>query len=133
MDPSSQSQKNILIAEDETALRELYMSLLQAEGHVVVGVDNGEAAYGVLLTKHFDLLLLDILMPKLTGLDLLERLRIENKLSAVSTIVMLTNLSDDARVAESLKYGIRGYMVKSNYTPDVFMNEVHKYLATGSS
>lgn len=121
-------KKSILIAEDETALRELYMSLLQREGYEVVGVDNGEAAYGVLLARHFDLFLLDILMPKLTGLELLDRLQRESKLNASGKIVMLTNLSDDTRIAESLKYGIRGYMVKSNYTPDVFIKEVKHYL-----
>ncbi len=121
-------KKSVLIAEDETALRELYMSLLQREGYEVVGVDNGEAAYGVLLARHFDLLLLDILMPKLTGLELLDRLQRESKLNATGKIVMLTNLSDDTRIAESLKFGIRGYMVKSNYTPDIFIKEVKHYL-----
>lgn len=104
------------------------MALLQRDGYDVVGVDNGEAAYGVLLARHFDLLLLDILMPKLSGLDLLDRLQRESKLDAVGKIVMMTNLSDDTRIAESLRYGIRGYMVKSNYTPDVFMKEVKHYL-----
>ncbi|MFO0703929.1 MAG: response regulator [Patescibacteria group bacterium] len=122
------TKKSVLIAEDETALRELYMSLLQKEGYEVVGVDNGEAAYGVLLARHFDLLLLDILMPKLTGLELLDRLQRESKLDAASKIVMLTNLSDDTRIAESLRYGIRGYMVKSNYTPDIFIKEVKHYV-----
>ena len=101
---------------------------LANQGHEVVGVDNGEAAYGVLLARHFDLLLLDILMPKLTGLELLDRLQRESKLDAASKIVMLTNLSDDTRIAESLRYGIRGYMVKSNYTPDIFIKEVKHYV-----
>jgi len=121
-------KKSVLIAEDESALRELYMSILQKEGYDVVGVDNGEAAYGVLIARHFDLLLLDILMPKLTGLELLDRLQRESKLTSVDKIVMLTNLSDDTRIAESLKYGIRGYMVKSNYTPDIFLKEVKHYI-----
>ncbi len=121
-------KKSVLIAEDESALRELYMALLQAAEYDVTGVDNGEAAYGVLTERKFDLLLLDILMPKLTGIELLDRLQKESKLDAARKIVMLTNLSDDARIAESLKFGIRGYMVKSNYTPDIFLKEVKHYL-----
>lgn len=125
---AEESKKKILIAEDESELRELYMDILQREGYEVVGVDNGESAYGVLLTKEFDLFLLDILMPKLSGLELLERLKSQGKLDSSKKIVILTNLSDDTRIAESVKYGIRGYMVKSNYTPDIFVTEVNKYI-----
>ncbi|MBP6994250.1 response regulator [Candidatus Woesebacteria bacterium] len=120
-------KKHILLAEDESALRELYKSLLEQEGYDVTAVENGEAAYQVLVKGHFDLLLLDILMPKLSGLELLEILQKEEKLSSANAIVMLTNLSDDTKIAEALKYGIRGYMVKSNYTPDTFIQEVRHY------
>ena len=120
-------KKHILLAEDESALRELYKSLLEQEGYLVTAVENGEAAYQVLVKQTFDLLLLDILMPKLSGLELLEILQKEQKLSAANAIVMLTNLSDDTKIAEALKFGIRGYMVKSNYTPDTFTQEIRHY------
>jgi CheY-like chemotaxis protein len=121
-------KKTIILAEDESALRDLYKSLLEQEGFEVVAVDNGEAAYEVLVARKFDLLLLDILMPKLSGLELLERLQKEGRLSCADAIVMLTNLSDDTKIAEALKYGIRGYMVKSNYDPQTFLTEVKHYL-----
>jgi CheY-like chemotaxis protein len=121
-------KKSILIAEDESALRELYKSLLEQEGFEVVSVDNGEAAYGVLVARKFNLLLLDILMPKLSGLELLERLQQEGRLMSADNIVMLTNLSDDTKIAEALRYGIRGYMVKSNYDPQTFVTEVKHYI-----
>lgn len=121
-------KKTIILAEDESALRDLYKSLLEQEGFEVVAVDNGEAAYEVLVARTFNLLLLDILMPKLSGLELLERLQKEGRLSCADAIVMLTNLSDDTKIAEALKYGIRGYMVKSNYDPLTFVTEVRHYL-----
>jgi CheY-like chemotaxis protein len=121
-------KKTIILAEDESALRDLYKSLLEQEGFEVVAVDNGEAAYEVLVARKFDLLLLDILMPKLSGLELLERLQKEGRLTSADAIVMLTNLSDDTKIAEALKYGIRGYMVKSNYDPQTFLTEVKHYL-----
>jgi len=120
-------KKSIIIAEDESALRDLYKSLLEQAGYDVTAVDNGEAAYEVLVARKFNLLLLDILMPKLSGLELLERLQTEGRLGSADAIVMLTNLSDDSKIAEALKYGIRGYMVKSNYTPDTFIEEVRHY------
>lgn len=122
-------KKSVLIAEDESALRELYRSLLAQDGFEVVAVENGESAYEKIAQGKFNLLLLDILMPKLSGLDLLERLQKEGKITNLDNIVMLTNLSDDTKIAEALKYGIRGYMVKSNYTPDTFVQEVRNYLA----
>lgn len=122
------TRKSIILAEDESALRDLYKSLLEQDGLEVVAVDNGEAAYEVLVARKFNLLLLDILMPKLSGLELLERLQKEGRLASADAIVMLTNLSDDSKIAEALKYGIRGYMVKSNYDPQTFVTEVRHYL-----
>ncbi len=122
-------KKSILLAEDESALRDLYRSLLEQDGYAVIAVDNGEEAYEKIVSGKFNLLLLDILMPKLSGLELLERLQQEGKLANVDNVVMLTNLSDDTKIAEALRYGIRGYMVKSNYTPDTFIAEVRNYLA----
>lgn len=123
------SKKSVLIAEDESALKELYKSLLEQEGYEVVAVDNGEAAYGVLVARSFDLMLLDILMPKLSGLELLAKMKQEGRMGAVTNIVMLTNLSDDTKIAEALTYGIRGYMVKSNYDPQTFVTEVRNYFS----
>lgn len=128
MTTTNKIPKSILLAEDETALRELYAGLLKEAGYEVVAVDNGEAAYGVLAARKFDLLLLDILMPKLNGLELLERLQKENRLDSASSVIMLTNLSDDTKIAEALKFGIRGYMVKSSYDPQTFITEVKNYL-----
>lgn len=122
------SKKSILIAEDESALRELYKTLLEQEGYEVVAVDNGEAAYGVLVARRFNLLLLDILMPKLSGIELLQKMKAEGRLPQVDNIVMLTNLSDDSKIAEALTYGIRSYMVKSNYDPASFVSEVKHYV-----
>lgn len=123
------TKKSVLIAEDESALKDLYKSLLEQEGYEVVAVDNGEAAYGVLVARSFDLLLLDILMPKLSGLELLAKMKQEGRMGSVTNIVMLTNLSDDTKIAEALTYGIRGYMVKSNYDPQTFITEVKNYLS----
>lgn len=123
------SKKSVLIAEDESSLRDLYRSLLTQDGYAVEAVVNGEEAYAKVKDGKYDLLLLDILMPKMSGLELLERLQQEGKLGNIKNIVMLTNLSDDTKIAEALRYGIRGYMVKSNYTPDTFISEVRNYLA----
>lgn len=120
--------KKILIAEDVTALRDFYASILASAGYTVTAATDGEDAYHQLPGGPYDLFLLDILMPKLNGIDLLERLKQEDKHASVPRIVMLTNLSDDMKIAQALQYGIRGYMIKSSYTPDKFLEEVEKYV-----
>lgn len=125
---SLDSPKRILIAEDEMALRELYVAVLRGAGFEVVMAADGEEADMELKKQIPDLLLLDILMPKLTGIELLQRLKDQHRLAAIPKIVMLTNLTDDAKIAEAVIFGIRGYLVKSNFTPDTLILEVQKYL-----
>lgn len=122
------SPKRILIAEDEMALRELYVAVLRGAGFEVVMAADGEEADMELRKQIPDLLLLDILMPKLNGIELLQRLKDQHRLAAIPKIVMLTNLTDDAKIAEAVTFGIRGYLVKSNFTPDTLILEVQKYL-----
>ena len=113
------SPKRILIAEDEMALRELYVAVLRGAGFEVVMAADGEEADMELKKQIPDLLLLDIL---------LQRLKDQHRLAAIPKIVMLTNLTDDAKIAEAVTFGIRGYLVKSNFTPDTLILEVQKYL-----
>lgn len=65
----------VLVAEDEAALRRLTVLLLRSSGYAVVGVEDGEAAWDALNREPFDLVVTDHCMPRLSGLELLERLR----------------------------------------------------------
>jgi CheY-like chemotaxis protein len=127
----SDAPKKIIVAEDESALRELYVAVLGIAGYEVVGAADGEEAYSTLKKQIPDLLLLDILMPKLNGIELLQRLSDENIIHSIPRIVMLTNLTDDSKIAQTVTFGIRGYMIKSSYTPDTLIAEVAKYLGQG--
>jgi len=117
----------ILVVEDEQDLRDLYVQILQQEGYVVDNAEDGEKAYDKLSKNEYDLVLLDIILPKMDGLQILEKLAKINKMK-FDKIVLLTNLGQDLVVAKALDYGVRGYMIKSDYTPEEIVNEIKGYL-----
>ncbi len=104
--------KRILFVEDDDALAGVYLVRLQAEGFDVKRVANGEEALAAATEFHPDLVLLDVMMPKVGGFDVLDILR-NTPETANLKIVMLTALSQetDRKRAESL--GVDDYLVKS--------------------
>lgn len=105
-------KKKILLVEDDTALASVYRARLELEGFDVKEVNNGEEALAATLDYHPDLILLDAMMPKISGFDVLDILRNTPETANVR-IVMLTALSQpkDKERAEGL--GVDDYMVKS--------------------
>lgn len=105
-------KKKILLVEDDKALAAVYLSRLQLEGFDVRHVVNGEEALSAALNYKPDLILLDAMMPKISGFDVLDILRNTPETSNVR-IIMLTALSQakDKETAERL--GVDDYLVKS--------------------
>lgn len=107
-----ESKKKILLVEDDTALAAVYRSRLELEGFDIREVNNGEEALSATLDYKPDLILLDAMMPKISGFDVLDILRNTPETANVR-IIMLTALSQpkDKERAEGL--GVDDYMVKS--------------------
>lgn len=105
-------KKKILLVEDDTALSAVYRSRLEIEGFDVREANNGEDALSATVEYRPDLILLDVMMPKISGFDVLDILRNTPETANVR-IVMLTALSQpkDRERAESL--GVDDYLVKS--------------------
>lgn len=108
----SESKKRILLVEDDTALASVYRSRLELEGFEVEEVHNGEDALSVAMSFRPDLIVLDAMMPKISGFDVLDILRNTPETGSIK-IVMLTALSQpkDKERAENL--GVDDYLVKS--------------------
>jgi len=117
----------ILVVEDEEYLRDLYVQILAQEGYQVTSAVNGEDAYNLLTKNTYALVLLDIILPKMDGLQVLDKLKTKGA-TGNKHIVLLSNLGQDLVVAKAMEFGIRGYMVKSDYTPDELLKEVKGYL-----
>ena len=105
-------KKKILLVEDDMALSAVYRSRLEIEGFDVREANNGEDALSATVEYRPDLILLDVMMPKISGFDVLDILRNTPETANVR-IIMLTALSQpkDRERAESL--GVDDYMVKS--------------------
>lgn len=122
---------SILIVEDDKFLQDLYVELLSDEGHQVDQAEDGEVALDKLNKNTYDLVLLDIMMPKKDGLGVLKELSDERK-KKVGQIVMLTNLGQEAVVQEGFSLGAVGHLVKSALAPDQVLAEVDNFLANAA-
>ncbi len=110
--PTDQKQRKILFVEDDDSLASVYMTRLQAEGFDVKRVPNGEDALAAALDYRPDLILLDVMMPKVSGFDVLDILRNTPEVGNVK-IVMLTALSQDSDMERAKSLGVDDYLVKS--------------------
>lgn len=104
--------KKILIVEDDDALANVYTTRLEAEGFNSRRVANGEEALASALEYQPDLILLDVMMPKVSGFDVLDILRNTPQTADVK-IIMLTALSQDSDKQRAENLGVNDYLVKS--------------------
>ena|SRR5687767_8074713 len=109
---SGQHAKRILFVEDDDALASVYLVRLQAEGFEVRRVANGEDALAAAITFKPDLVLLDVMMPKVSGFDVLDILR-NTPETANLKIIMLTALSQESDKKRAQDLGVDEYLVKS--------------------
>lgn len=107
-----QSKKKILLVEDDTALASVYKSRLELEGFVVEHVANGELALSSAIDFKPDLIVLDAMMPKINGFDVLDILRNTPETTNVR-VIMLTALSQPTDKERAKELGADDYLVKS--------------------
>jgi len=110
--PSASPLRRILLVEDDDALANVYLTRLQAEGFAVKRVNNGEDALVAVLSYRPDLVVLDVMMPKLNGFEVLDILRNTPEVGNVK-IIMLTALSQEADKKRAEELGVDDYLVKS--------------------
>ncbi len=120
--------KRILIVEDDQFLREFYQELLTSEGYNVDAAGDGETALKKIQELEFDLILLDIMLPKKDGVQILRDLKITPPKSSKASIVVLTNLGQDSVIKQCFELGAAGYLIKSALNPDQVLTEIHSYL-----
>ncbi len=110
--------KNILFVEDDRPISEMYARILTREGFTVDFAYNGNEALVKTKGKHYDLILLDIMMPEKTGIEVLHELRgLDGRGTPDTKIVILTNLAQDKTSQEALKAQADGYIIKADIVP----------------
>lgn len=120
-------KKKILVVEDDQFLREFYQELLQEEGYLIEVAADGETAFSKMKDNSYNLILLDIMLPKKDGIQILKDLK-ANPAKTHSTVLVLTNLGQDSIIKECFSLGAQGYLIKSALNPDQVLSEVKAYL-----
>lgn len=122
------NQTLVLLVEDEQYLRELYQEILSEQGYTVDTAADGEEGYNKVKQGGYDLVILDIILPKMNGLEIMRKIRSESSLKPNKKVVFLTNLDKDEEIKEALQLG-DGYFIKSQITPGSLVNELKAYLS----
>jgi DNA-binding response OmpR family regulator len=118
--------KTILIVEDENSLSEVLKETLIDHGYSVTVKNNGEEGLVEAVQNHPQLILLDILMPKMDGLQMLAHLR-EKQTQPKSAIIFFTNLNQVDKIADALKEGAEGYIIKADASLDEIVKRVDDF------
>ncbi len=119
----------ILLAEDDIQLVEMYKRKFQLEGFEVQITEDGQQALDLLETFTPDIAILDIMMPKVTGLEVLKEIR-NNPNTKDMLVVMLTNLGNETTSEEIYKLGATECIVKADMTPLEVSNKIKEILKT---
>lgn len=122
----------ILIVEDETFIADIYAREFTKAGYRVKIASDGQTGLKIMTEEKFDLLLLDIMLPGMHGLEVLRQWRIKNPTSTMP-ILLLTNLGQDEVIKEAFNLGAQGYLIKSSYTPQQVVQEVRNALSGQAS
>ena len=119
--------KKILHIEDEVGLQKTLASFLEKAGFKVVGASDGELGLKVLDEEKPDLLIVDLILPKKDGFEVLETIRSKEATKNLPVIV-LTNLEEKYDIERAMAYGVRAYLVKANYKPEEIVEKVKAVL-----
>ena len=120
--------KRILLVEDDDNLASVYLTRLQAEGFEVRRVANGEEALATANSYKPDLVILDVMMPKVSGFDVLDILR-NTPETANLRVIMLTALSQDSDKQRAEALGVDDYLVKSQVVIADVIDRIRQRLA----
>lgn len=120
--------KKVLVIEDEKAIRSMYDTSLKNNGYAAITAPDGEAGLAAAAAEQPDVILLDVMMPKLDGWAVLESLKGDPKTKDIP-VVMLTNLGQDEDRTRGQQLGAVDYWVKADLTP-MQINEKLKQILT---
>ncbi|HEV8640589.1 MAG TPA: response regulator [Methylomirabilota bacterium] len=120
----------VLIVEDDRFLRRVHEVGLRQRGFTVLTAADGEEGLRVARTEHPDVVLLDLVMPKLQGFEVLRLLKADPATEAIP-VVILSSLGGDGDVQAALKHGAASYVLKSNLSVQTLVSKVQEALGAG--
>ncbi|MFH1947460.1 MAG: response regulator [Candidatus Magasanikbacteria bacterium] len=118
---------HVLLVEDDTFLANIYQTKFTMEGFKVSVSENGETGLSDAKKKNPDIILLDILLPKLDGFAVLEKLQADAELKKIP-VILLTNLGQKDDVSKGLEMGAKDYLIKAHFKPSEVVDKVKEIL-----
>jgi len=119
--------KSILLVEDDPLIVEIYTTKMREAGFQVEAVADGDAAYKTLKEKSFNLVVLDIVLPHVTGFEFLRKIRQDEELKDLEVLI-LSNLGQKSDVDRAKRLGVSKYLIKANFTPSEVIEKIKKLL-----
>lgn len=120
--------KSILFIEDEPTLQKTVGRYLEGEGYQVLSALDGEKGLELAKTQDLNLILLDLILPKKDGFDVLKELKQDPKTKDIPVII-LTNLEQNADIGKTLELGATTYLVKANYELEEVVKKIKEVLS----
>lgn len=118
--------KKILLIEDEPLLGNLLKQRLEKEGYLIYLAKNGEEGLNFLKKEKFDLILLDIILPKISGFELMENLKQDPEVNK-APIVVVSNLGQDQDILKGQNLGAVNYFIKAQITIEELVEYVNNF------
>ena len=123
----TENKIHVLLIEDDNFLIDIYKTKFEMEGFKVSVSDNGESGLEDVKKKKPDVVLLDILLPKMDGFAVLKKMKEDKDIKDIP-VILLTNLGQKDDVDKGLKLGAVDYLIKAHYKPSETVDKVKKVL-----
>ena len=117
----------ILLVEDDPFLSSMYSTKFELENFAVLAAEDGEKGLKLALAEKPDIILLDILMPKMNGFEVLEKLK-DNKETESIPVILLTNLNQKDEIEKGLSLGANDYLIKAHFMPSEVVDKIKKVI-----
>jgi DNA-binding response OmpR family regulator len=121
--------KRILLVEDDLFIREMYQHIFAKEGVILEVAEDGQEGIDLAEAGQYDIILLDIMLPKKSGIEVLTALRKPEAKSLKTPIILLSNLGQASVIKEAFRIGADGYLLKTDLLPRQVYEKVSDFLA----
>lgn len=119
--------KTILVVEDDSFLMDAYKVKLQQAKYTILAAKDGESGLAMAQSKKPDLIILDLVLPKMSGMDVLKKLKADETTKSIPVIIA-SNLDQKQTIDEGKKLGAVDYFIKSNLSINELIDKLDSYL-----
>ncbi|MDP2671342.1 MAG: response regulator [bacterium] len=123
--------RKILLIEDDVFVKDIYMRELVKGGYDVIPAEDGQLGIDKAESEKPELILLDIMLPKKTGIDVLKEIRTEGSAAKDIPVYLLTNLGQGSIIKQALEIGAQGYLLKARVLPSQVLEAVNEFFEKG--